>query len=230
MNSGTPDYGLPVHPAEWRRSGPFLIIAALLHGAVLFYPLRIAIGKLDVPPPATVIVKLVEAVSPPKPLPVQATAPHAPPAPARSRERPVPIPRTVLSMPADTASAAPVFSVPAPLVAPPAPAAVTPSTPAAATPISVSAARFDAAYLHNPRPNYPPMSRRLGEEGKVSLKVKVSADGQPLAVDLEKSSNFTRLDEAALDVVKRWRFVPARRGDEAIEAVVIVPIVFQLEE
>ena len=230
MNSGTPDYGLPVHPAEWRRSGPFLIIAALLHGAVLFYPLRIAIGKLDVPPPATVIVKLVEAVSPPKPLPVQATAPHAPPAPARSRERPVPIPRTVLSMPADTASAAPAFSVPAPVVAPPAPAAVTPSTPAAATPISVSAARFDAAYLHNPRPNYPPMSRRLGEEGKVSLKVKVSADGQPLAVDLEKSSNFTRLDEAALDVVKRWRFVPARRGDEAIEAVVIVPIVFQLEE
>lgn len=230
MNSGTPDYGLPVHPAEWRRSGPFLIIAALLHGAVLFYPLRIAIGKLDVPPPATVIVKLVEAVSPPKPLPVQATAPHAPPAPARSRERPVPIPRTVLSMPADTASAAPAFSVPAPVVAPPAPAAVTPSTPAAATPISVSAARFDAAYLHNPRPNYPPMSRRLGEEGKVSLKVKVSADGRPLAVDLEKSSNFSRLDEAALDVVKRWRFVPARRGDEAIEAVVIVPIVFQLEE
>ena len=50
-----------------------------------------------------------------------------------------------------------------------------------------------------------------------------------VAVDLEKSSNFERLDESARQSVARWRFVPARRGDEAIEATVIVPIVFRLE-
>ena len=90
-------------------------------------------------------------------------------------------------------------------------------------------ARFEAAYLHNPRPDYPPLSRRLGEEGKVLLRVRVSREGQPAAVDLEKSSNFARLDDAARSVVAHWRFVPARRGDEAIDATVIVPIVFRLD-
>jgi protein TonB len=73
------------------------------------------------------------------------------------------------------------------------------------------------------------MSRRLGEEGKVLLRVRVTAEGLAAAVELEKSSNFERLDEAAKQAVARWRFVPARRGDEAIEASVIVPIVFRLD-
>jgi protein TonB len=95
---------------------------------------------------------------------------------------------------------------------------------------SLVAARFDAAYLNNPRPADPAASRRLGEEGKVVLKVCVAADGRPLAVDLEKSSNFERLDEAARQAVARWRFVPARRGDEAVESSVLVPLVFRLED
>lgn len=228
MNTATLDFDLPPRPAEWRRSGPFVAIAALLHAAILFYPIQFAIGKLDIPPATAVIVKLVEAVSPPKPVPVQPVAVPQPASPAKTREKPSPTPRPVLAMPAETASSMPSFSVPASLFAPPAPAAA-PSAVAAA-PASISAARYDAAYLHNPRPNYPPMSRRLGEEGKVLLKVRVSTDGRALAVDLEKTSNFNRLDEAALDVVKRWRFVPAKRGDEAIEASVIVPLVFRLEE
>mgnify|MGYP002150762599 CR=1 FL=1 len=61
------------------------------------------------------------------------------------------------------------------------------------------------------------------------MRVKVTADGLASAVELEKSSNFERLDEAAKQAVARWRFVPARRGDEAIEASVIVPIVFRLD-
>ncbi|HRY90482.1 MAG TPA: energy transducer TonB, partial [Rubrivivax sp.] len=65
--------------------------------------------------------------------------------------------------------------------------------------------------------------------GKVLLRVRVSREGQPAAVDLEKSSNFERLDEAARHAVARWRFVPARRGDEPVEGSVIVPIVFRLE-
>ncbi len=93
----------------------------------------------------------------------------------------------------------------------------------------MTTARFDAAYLHNPEPKYPPLSRRLGEEGKVLLKVRVSPNGQPTIVELERSSSFERLDEAARQTVARWRFVPAKRGDEAVEASVIVPIVFRLE-
>ena len=55
-----------------------------------------------------------------------------------------------------------------------------------------------------------------GEEGKVLLKVRVLPDGNPASVDVEKSSSFGRLDEAARQAVARWRFVPAKRGDEPI--------------
>jgi TonB family protein len=111
----------------------------------------------------------------------------------------------------------------------------TPATPTAPVvinpaPATFSPPRFEAAYLHNPRPNYPAVSRRLGEEGKVLLRVLVSPDGRAAAVNLEKSSNFERLDEAARQAVAQWRFVPAKRGDEAVEATIIIPLLFRLED
>ena len=45
--------------------------------------------------------------------------------------------------------------------------------------------------------------------------------------DLERSP---RLDNAAQDAVWRWKFVPARRGDEAVSAWVLVPITFNLKK
>lgn len=223
---------MPAAP-EWRRSGPFLLLALALHGALLVAPLRRALSSTDFPPPLSVTL-----VKPPAPLPVAAPKPQplrpstAPAAPAR--ERPQPKPTPVLAM---TPEQQPAASAPA-LVAPPAPLApaadsaarapTSAAAPATAGP-ATSAARYDAAYLQNPKPSYPALSRRLGEEGKVLLKVRVGSDGRPLAVDLEKSSDFERLDNAARQVVQHWRFVPARRGDEAVEASVIVPIVFRLD-
>lgn len=87
---------------------------------------------------------------------------------------------------------------------------------------------FQADYLSNPAPGYPRISKRLGEQGEVSLRVLVDAQGKPRQVELDVSSGFARLDRAALDVVLRWSFVPARRGSRAVEAWVIVPIVFRL--
>lgn len=87
---------------------------------------------------------------------------------------------------------------------------------------------FNAGYLHNPPPKYPAMSRRLGEQGKVLLKVMVSADGGALSVALHASSGFSRLDEAAITAVKDWRFVPAKRSGQTISASVVVPIKFSL--
>ena len=69
----------------------------------------------------------------------------------------------------------------------------------------------------------------MGEEGKVLLKVRVSAQGTALDVAISKSSGFPRLDAAAQDAVARWRFVPARRGDEAVDSSVVVPITFALD-
>jgi len=93
----------------------------------------------------------------------------------------------------------------------------------------VTEASFAADYLHNPKPAYPAMARRLNQEGEVLLRVRVSAEGNPLSVEIAKSSGFTLLDEAARNAVRQWRFVPARRGGEPIESWVGVPVVFRLD-
>ena len=77
-----------------------------------------------------------------------------------------------------------------------------------------------------------PVSRLVAAHergGKVLLKVRVSAQGSALEVAVLKSSGFPRLDAAGVDAVTRWRFVPARRGDEVIESSVVVPITFALD-
>jgi len=92
----------------------------------------------------------------------------------------------------------------------------------------ISPPRFDADYLKNPAPAYPRSSRERGEAGLVVLRVLVSRDGLPLEIDLQRSSGFERLDEAALAAVRHWQFQPARQGGEAIAARVLVPISFNL--
>jgi protein TonB len=125
-----------------------------------------------------------------------------------------------------------------PITLPPAPSPATiakpmPTTTASAgtpTPAapSLRPPRFDAAYLDNPPPEYPAFSRRRGEQGRVLLRVQVGVDGNPRQVQVSTSSGSTRLDTAAVDTVRRWRFVPAKLGDESVEAWVLVPIVFTL--
>ncbi|HRQ48425.1 MAG TPA: energy transducer TonB [Rhodocyclaceae bacterium] len=91
-------------------------------------------------------------------------------------------------------------------------------------------ARYDAAYLRNPAPAYPSASRRRGEEGKVVLRVQVTADGRPDRVEIVQASGHPRLDRAALEAVQRWRFEPAREGNTAVDSWIRVPIVFRLEQ
>ena len=91
-------------------------------------------------------------------------------------------------------------------------------------------ASFTAAYLNNPPPPYPPMSRRLGEEGRVIVRVALDALGKVVEVGLERSSGHRRLDRAAVDAVRAWRFEPARSGGRAVAASVLVPVDFRLEQ
>lgn len=89
--------------------------------------------------------------------------------------------------------------------------------------------RFNADYLHNPTPEYPGMSRRRGEQGRVTLKVVVSSNGEPESVQLDKSSGFELLDKAALNAVKNWKFVPAKSNHQSVMGTVIVPVKFSLD-
>ncbi|MDR2032511.1 MAG: energy transducer TonB [Azoarcus sp.] len=86
----------------------------------------------------------------------------------------------------------------------------------------------NANYLSNPRPDYPTLSREQGEQGEVFLHIHVSAEGKTRAVALHKSSGHERLDKAAMEVVWRWRFVPASQGGRPVAGAVIVPIRFTL--
>lgn len=181
------------------------------------------------PPPPVPPAPAPPPPPPPKPTPTP-RPPKAPPPKPQVRK---PAPPT----PPQEAPPALAASVPAPpptpVAAAPAPAVPTAGTPAAgvttAAAPTASEARFDAAYLNNPRPEYPMSSRRLREEGRVVLRVRVTADGLPAQVELRTSSGSGRLDRAAQSAVERWRFVPARRGAQAIDAWVLVPIEFKLQ-
>ena len=109
--------------------------------------------------------------------------------------------------------------------------AETPKAPPKAEPVveeKIELPRFGVAYLNNPQPDYPSMSRRLGEEGRVLMKVLVSSDGAARTVDVQESSGSERLDNAAVNAVKKWRFIPARKNNQPLDAFVLVPIKFSL--
>lgn len=214
------------HESSLRRSLRFLAVLGLHVAAV------VGMAELATRPAVRETVKelYVRLVELPPPAPEQPVAQEAKPPPVAKKEvvrKPEPPP--ILAAAAEAPSMA-SFVVPPP---PPAPLPIQAAPPpplAPLAPMPVVAARFDADYLHNPKPIYPPASRRLSEEGTVTLRVRVSAEGATLAVELRQSSGYPRLDEAALDAVRRWRFVPARQGAEAIESWVAVPIAFKLEQ
>lgn len=187
------------------------------------------LGLLSYAPARKVLLEaapiMVELLAPPK-------ADVRPPQPPTDlpKPRPVarhaplpPVPAPVLAVPADAPSAA------ATPPAPPAPQ-VAPTQPVpAAEPVPVTPPVFNADYLLNPAPAYPALSRRLGEQGRVVLRVLVSVGGGADEVQVRTSSGHPRLDQAARDTVQRWKFVPARRGAETVPAWVLIPISFRLE-
>lgn len=87
---------------------------------------------------------------------------------------------------------------------------------------------FNAAYLNNPAPFYPTSAKRNNIQGKVLVDVLVKADGKPAKVAVLNSSGSIALDEAALEAVRQWHFIPAKKGGHSIEASVIVPIDFKI--
>ena len=127
----------------------------------------------------------------------------------------------------ESASAEPSVPVPPPAPMPP------PDTlpqPAQASP--EQGAQYDAqpGYLQNAPPPYPWTARIRGWEGLVVLKVRMGADGRAGTVELVSSSGHDILDDAAVQAVRRWQFLPARVGGMALASTVIIPIRFQLTD
>jgi protein TonB len=212
---------LAVRPTfQVNSRGVGLTATILLHALLLAVLLSQAPVRNAMRNAAPIIVSLIRTpkvekpVQPPKPLPQR---PSAKPIPQRM----APVPMPVVDIPAPA-----TFQTITPDDAKPAPEA---PAPGPVTPLPITPPNFNAAYLDNPAPVYPPLSRRSGEQGRAILRVLVTANGAADAVELRTSSGSARLDQAAIDTVKRWRFVPARQGDQAVAAWVLVPIAFSLE-
>ncbi|MFN3543687.1 MAG: energy transducer TonB [Thiobacillus sp.] len=213
------------------RSPRVLAAVMLAHAAVIALLLNAPRGPQPITPPQPLLVRLVEPAPPPAP-PVAAPTPPAPQPPQRlPRPTPVPVVPAPTPQPVATPTPHPVEAPAEPVrgeVAPAAPAAPVVDAPRPAAPPPLVQPRFNADYLDNPKPAYPSISRRMGEEGEVRLRVWVDATGNAQQVEVERTSGYPRLDAAALETVKRWRFVPARQGEQAVAAWVIVPIQFTL--
>lgn len=101
--------------------------------------------------------------------------------------------------------------------------ASSPAAPALQMPSS------DADYLRNPKPAYPPLSKRLNEQGTAIHSVLIGVDGKPVSAKLVKSSGFDRLDKAAYEAVMQWRYVPGKRQGVPEAMTFNVPIKWVLE-
>jgi protein TonB len=217
-------YALPrqLEPPFWRRCLSFGSVLGL-HGLVLLLALGLAARPDLIQPLQALTVRMLEIAPTPAKVERPKPKPLIPP-PRKATPPPVLLTQPILLTAGSVLTTASSFVV----AAQPEVRAVE-SRPAPSAPATIIAARFDADYLQNPKPIYPTLSRRLGEEGKVVLRVRVTAQGSALNVEIKQSSGHPRLDEAARAAVEQWRFVPARQGGEAIESTVLVPLHFALD-
>lgn len=201
------------------------ITAVALHVAAAAALLSYEPARTALLAAAPIMVELITPPKPPEPKIVPPTELPKPKPVARVIHPPKPVePPPLITAPSEAPS--PIVVAPPP----PAPSApVAEAVAAAPGPVAVTPPVFNADYLENPSPAYPPLSRRMREQGRVMLRVLVNAKGTADDVQIRTSSGISRLDEAAQETVRRWKFVPAKRGTEAVSAWVLIPISFRLE-
>jgi protein TonB len=161
--------------------------------------------------------KPVEPKKPPEKKPVKPKKPVV----RQQTELPKPLAMADETLPAPSK----IESAPAP-VAPSAAANTASKATADAAPFTE--ANFNANYGSNPKPRYPSIAANRGWEGTVHLLVKVSAEGDSEEVTVQHSSGYDVLDEAAIEAVEKWKFIPAKRGETPVSSLVVVPINFVL--
>jgi periplasmic protein TonB len=227
------------HPPRRLSRNACLALAVVgLHAGGL-YALQsgLLMRAVEVVVPVEVLAQFIEPAQPkiePQPRPPQRppqTKPQAGvPKPQTTPLPPPPMPMAVVSTEpspnAVTGSAAPQPT--APPIAAPVPAAP-PAPPAAPAPPRIQLPDSNADYLANRPPAYPPLSKRLGEQGKVVVRVFIGTDGNATQAEIRTSSGHDRLDQTALKTVQAWKYVPGKVNGEAKAMWFNVPLNFVLE-
>jgi periplasmic protein TonB len=176
-------------------------------------------AAVEMPPPMPV-PEPEPTVAPEPSKPMAVTPP--PPTPSRRPARPIAPATPRQATPTKPATVQPTENPPA--------AAPSPPTAEQMAAIPIVPPRPVSAAAGNRKPDYPAAAQRRQLEGRVVLRINVSASGIAEAVAVAASSGHPVLDQAALDAVRTWRFNPATRGGVAVPGIVDVPIQFRFEE
>lgn len=237
-------FQLLAHPKNvsfWRGHKLHLLVALLvltLHGALVYALWRARVSQL--PPTPPVAVRLINEPAPTVGLratPSIASPGVTPP----SADKAAIISKTVLSAPQPLPipvlpSVSTAISVPsaAPAETMATAASVSrmgdaqPNSPTSlAVPVGISG-DVSLACPVRAAPVYPLTARKLGETGKVVLRIELDEAGRLVASDVARSSGFARLDEAAQAAVKSWRCHPAMRDGQALRIVSLESFDFRL--
>jgi protein TonB len=177
---------------------------------------------------------MVDLITPPRIEPRPEPPVEILPPKPRPRPKPAfkPLPKPAEPLPTVTApveTPSPVVVAAPPEPTPQPPVARAPSGPVPAPLAEVSPPIFNAAYLDNPQPRYPALSRRIGEQGRVILRVLVTPAGSAQQIEVRASSGHVRLDDAAREAVRQWKFVAAKHGEQPVAAWVLIPVSFRLD-
>ncbi|KEZ02067.1 energy transducer TonB [Burkholderia sp. MSh2] len=226
------------------RMNPRVIVVAV--GVLAAHAIMLTAAWLhrNAPPPKEIEVQSITAqLIPPapaaQPVAVQSAARQpAPPKPAphvKPKVEPKPVRQAVKPTPQPVAQAPSPTPAPAPADPTPAPAAPAPAAPAAPGParetMQVSAPKNVAALTCNfVKPTYPPMSRRRGETGTAYVHFIIGVTGKIESVQLQKSSGYPRLDEAALEATRTSTCPPYIENGQAIRAAHTLPFNFTLDD
>jgi len=209
-------------PAKNSKRTAAFVLVVIIH--VLFvYVLASGLGK-----------KVVEVVLGPvetrliEELPDEDDEPPPPPPEIETPPPYVPPPEIAIEIPMDSGPTTAISNVTSerPVAAPPPPVAKPVERQVVKTPPSTQGrgARIT-------QPEYPPASRRAGEEGTVQLQVLVLESGRAGEVKVARSSGFPKLDEAAINEVKRnWRFVPGKEDGKPVSMWHTFAVTFRLTE
>lgn len=192
-----------------------LLFVLALHGAGLYglWSYRV------IPAPDEALTLMVNLINPPPP---EQAKPPKPAPPPKSHPPKLPEHRQHLAVEAPVASPdEPVAYAPPP----PLPSAIE----APPQPVILSGELSVSCPERSP-PDYPRLSKRMNEQGKVVLRVELGEDGRVANVAVGTSSGYRRLDDAALGAVKTWRCKPAMQNGVAARAVALQPFNFILEE
>ena len=204
------------------------ILAA--HVAGIWGLLQIREVREAVAQAAPMFVSLV-APEPPKPVPPPPLAPPLMPQPVLKKPPPI----VIAAAPAPTPAPAPFVVPPPPEVVPPPPppppvAVVVPAPPAPPPAPKVIPASAVQYLGEPPVPEYPRLSIRAGETGRVMLRIYIDEAGLPRTVQVEKSSGHPRLDEAGAAAMKKARFKPYTENGQPVAGHAFVPLDFALEK